>query len=57
MVQLLKFRLIAVLAEWLLEALAWWTILLENLLAALAMLAFFFREHQVAWHRFLSARE
>ncbi len=51
------FGLIAVLAEWLLEALAWWTILLGNLLAALAMLAFFFREHQVAWRRFLSARE
>lgn len=49
--------LIAITAEWLLESLAWWTILLGNLLAAMAMLAFFFREHRVAWHRFLSARE
>jgi len=49
--------LVAITAEWLLESLAGWTILLGNLLAALAMLAFFFREHRVAWRRFLSARE
>ncbi len=49
--------LVAITAEWLLESLAWWTILLGNLLAALTMLAFFFREHRVAWRRFLSARE
>jgi hypothetical protein len=49
--------LVAITAEWLLESLAWWTILLGNLLAALVMLAFFFRAHRVAWRRFLSARE
>ena len=50
------FALIAVLAEWLLEALAWWTILLANLLAAAGMLGYFFRGHRVAWREFLSLR-
>lgn len=50
------FALIAVLAEWVLETLAWWTILLGNLLAVAAMLAFFFRGHRVAWREFLSLR-
>jgi hypothetical protein len=45
------------LAEWLFEALAWWNILAANLLAALVMLAYLFREHRVAWREFLSARE
>jgi hypothetical protein len=49
--------LVAVLAEWLLEALAWWTILLGNLLAALTMLAFLLRGHRLTLRRFLSARE
>jgi hypothetical protein len=49
--------LIAILAEWLLEALAWWNILAGNLLAAFAMLAYFFREHRVTWREFLTARE
>jgi hypothetical protein len=48
--------LVAVLAEWLLEAVPWWTILAGNLLAALVMLAFFFREHRVTWREFLHAR-
>jgi hypothetical protein len=51
------FGLIAVLAEWLLEGLAWWTILLGNLLAALTMLGFLWRGHRIAVRRFLSARE
>jgi hypothetical protein len=51
------FGLIAVLAEWLFEALAWWTILVGNLLAALAMLGFLWGEHRIALRRFLSARE
>lgn len=51
------FALIAVLAEWLLEAIAWWTILAGNLLAAVGMLAFLFREHRVAWREFLSLRQ
>ncbi len=49
------FAMIAVLAHWLLEALAWWTILAANLLAALAMLGYLLREHRVAWRAFLSA--
>lgn len=49
------FLMIAVLAQWLLEALAWWTILAANLLAALAMLGYLLREHRVAWRAFLSA--
>jgi hypothetical protein len=48
------FAMIAVLAQWLLEALAWWTILAANLLAALAMLGYLLREHRVAWRAFLS---
>jgi hypothetical protein len=50
------FLLIAVLAEWLLETLAWWTILLGNLLALASMLGFFFRGHRLAWREFLSLR-
>lgn len=48
--------LIAVLAEWLLETLAWWNILAGNLLAAFVMLAYLFRGHRVAWREFISAR-
>src|SRR5713101_1261356 len=49
------FAMIAVLAQWLLEALAWWTILAANLLAGLDMLGYLLREHRVAWRAFLSA--
>ena len=49
------FAMIAVLAQWLLEAFAWWTILAANLLAALAMLGYLLRKHRVAWRAFLSA--
>jgi hypothetical protein len=49
--------LVAVLAAWLLETLAWWTILTANLLAAGAMLFYFFGGHRVAWREFLSPRE
>ena len=49
--------LIAILAEWLLEALAWWNILAGNLLAAFVMLGYFFRGHRVTWREFLSARQ
>jgi hypothetical protein len=48
--------LLTILAEWLLEAIPWWTILGGNLLAAIAMLGFFFREHRVTWREFLHAR-
>jgi len=45
--------LISVLAERLFEVLAWWTLVLANLLAGLIMLAFFFRRHRSTWHEFL----
>ncbi|MEX2222327.1 MAG: hypothetical protein WEG40_11080 [Candidatus Rokuibacteriota bacterium] len=48
--------LVTILAEWLFEAVPWWTILAGNLLAAVVMLGYFFREHRVAWHEFLHAR-
>jgi hypothetical protein len=48
--------LITILAEWLLEAIPWWTILGGNLVAAVVMLGFFFREHRVTWREFLHAR-
>lgn len=54
--EVFAFAMIATLAEWLLESLAWWTILTGNLLAAVAMLGFFFRHHRVAWREFLAAR-
>jgi hypothetical protein len=47
--------MIAALAYWLLEAVAWWTILAGNLLAAGVMLAYFLRGHRVAWREFLHA--
>jgi Na+-driven multidrug efflux pump len=49
--------LISVLAEWLFEVLAWWTLVLANLLAALLMLGFFFRRHRSTWHQFLVQSE
>jgi hypothetical protein len=47
--------LIAILAEWLFDTLTWWRILGANLLAAVVMLAYFFREHRLAWRELLSA--
>jgi hypothetical protein len=52
--EVFSFAMIAVLAHWLLEAFAWWTILAANLLAALAMLGYLLRQHRVAWRAFLS---
>jgi hypothetical protein len=49
--------MIVTLAYWLLEAVAWWTILAGNLLAAGVMLAYFLREHRVAWREFLHAHQ
>ena len=49
--------LIAVLGEWLFEALPQWSIVLGNLLAAAAMLGVFFRRHRIAWLEFLLADE
>jgi hypothetical protein len=47
--------LVTILAEWLFEALAWWTIVLGNLAASAGMLAFFWRRHRLAWRAFISA--
>ena len=54
--EVFAFALIAILAQHLLEPLAWWTILAANLLASAAMLGYFFRGHRVAWREFLAAR-
>jgi hypothetical protein len=48
--------LVAVLAEWLLETLHWWTILIGNGVAAGVMLAYFHRGHRPAWRAFMAAR-
>ncbi len=55
--EVFAIALVAVLAEWLFDTLAWWTILLANLVAAVVMLGYFFRGHRVAWRAFLAARE
>lgn len=44
--------LVAVLAEWLFEALAWWSIAAANGLAVVAMLSFLGRRHRQAWQEF-----
>jgi hypothetical protein len=49
--------LIAVLGEWLFEALPQWSIVIGNLLAAAAMLGVFFRRHRIVWLEFLLADE
>ena len=49
--------LIAVLAEWLLEALSWWSIGVGNVLATGAMLGFLLRRHRATWRTFLTASE
>jgi hypothetical protein len=46
---------IAILGEWLFEALPQWRIVIGNLLAAAAMLGVFFRRHRIAWLEFLLA--
>jgi hypothetical protein len=51
------FAMIATLAYWLLETIAWWTILVGNLLAAAVMLGYFLRWHRVAWREFLHAHQ
>ena len=47
--------MISVLAHWLLETIAWWTILAGNLIASVVMLGCFLRGHRVAWREFLHA--
>jgi hypothetical protein len=53
--EVFAFAMIATVAEWLFESLAWWTILTGNLLAALVMLGVLFRHHRVAWREFMAA--
>jgi hypothetical protein len=55
--EVFTFVMIAALAQWLLEAIAWWTILAGNLLASGVMLGYFLRGHRVAWGEFLHAHE
>jgi hypothetical protein len=43
--------LVAVLAEWLFEAIAWWTVTVANALAAATMLVFLGRRHRPAWRK------
>ncbi|MBI2529301.1 MAG: hypothetical protein HYV93_25355 [Candidatus Rokubacteria bacterium] len=54
--EVFSIAMIAALAAWLFDALAWWTVLAGNLVAALAMLGYLFREHHLAWRAYLSAR-
>jgi hypothetical protein len=54
--EVFSIALIVILAEWLFDTLAWWTILAGNVLASVVMLGYFFRGHQVAWREFLTAR-
>jgi len=55
--EVFTFVMIEVLAHWLLESIAWWTILAGNLLASAVMLGYFLRGHRVAWGQFLHARQ
>jgi hypothetical protein len=54
--EVFTFVMIEALAQWLLESIAWWTILAGNLLASGAMLGYFLRGHRVTWGEFLHAR-
>jgi hypothetical protein len=51
------FAMIATLAYWLLETIAWWTILVGNLLAAGVMLGYLLSWHRVTWREFLHAHQ
>jgi hypothetical protein len=55
--EVFALALIAVLAEWLLEALPWWSISTGNVLATGAMLGFLLRRHWAGWRSFLAAPE
>jgi Na+-driven multidrug efflux pump len=55
--EVFALELISVLAEWLFGVLAWWTLILANLLAGLIMLGFFFRRHRSTWREFLALAE
>jgi hypothetical protein len=55
--EVFTFVMIEALAQWLLDSIAWWTILAGNFLAAGVMLGFFLRGHRVAWREFLHAQQ
>jgi hypothetical protein len=55
--EVFTFVMIEALAQWLLESIAWWTILAGNFLAAGVMLGYFLRGHRVAWREFLHAQQ
>jgi hypothetical protein len=55
--EVFTFTMIEALAQWLLAAIAWWTILTGNLLASAVMLGYVLRGHRVAWGQFLHAHE
>ncbi len=49
------FGLILIAASWVMDELAGWTVFVGNVLAALAMLAFYFRRHRTLAHRLATA--
>jgi hypothetical protein len=49
------FGLIVIVASWVLDELAGWTIFVGNILAACAMLAYYFRRHRTLAHRLAGA--
>jgi len=51
------FGLILIAASWVMDELAGWTVFVGNLLAAAAMLAFYFRRHRGLAHRLATAWE
>jgi hypothetical protein len=51
------FGLIVIAASWIMDELAGWTVFVGNLLAAVAMLAFYFRRHRGLAHRLAAAWE
>ncbi len=55
--EVFALAMIVTLAEWLFEALPWWSIAAGNVLAAGAMLGFLLRQHRAAWRGFLMAND
>jgi hypothetical protein len=49
------FGLILIAASWVMDELAGWTVFVGNLLAAMAMLGFYFRRHRTLAHRLATA--
>jgi hypothetical protein len=53
--EILFFGLILIAASWVLDELAGWTVFVGNVLAAAAMLGFYFRRHRTLAHRLATA--